>query len=73
MYFILTYFPFIAGGGYLAIIGNKISFNSLVLIFLDLLVYTSTADSIALYILCLFIIETKIIGTSTKGSISFLI
>ena len=65
MYFILTYFPLLDGGGYFAIIGNRTSFNSLVFIFFDLLLYTVTADSIALNILCLLIIEVKIIGTSS--------
>ena len=48
MYFILTYLPFIAGGGYLAIIGSNMSFNFLVFIFSDLPLNTFTAVSIAL-------------------------
>ena len=62
-----------AGGGYLAIIGNKISFNFLVFIFSDLPLKTFTAVSIALCILCLFRVDTNIILTSVNGSISFLI
>ncbi len=51
----------IAGGGYDAIIGSKISFNFLVFIFSDLPLNTFTAVSIALWILCLFKVDTKII------------
>src|SRR5690606_4694839 len=62
IYFILMYFPFQAGGGYLSISGNIISFNFEVATFLVLFSYTLTANSIAWKIRCLLTTEVKIMG-----------
>ena len=67
------YLPFNAGGGYLSISGNNASLSAEVEIFVVLLLYTSTAISTALSILCFVRAETKRIGICPFGAILCLI
>src|SRR3989339_1554307 len=69
MYLILTYLPFMEGGGYFSISGNIISLSLDVVILFARFANTFAAALSTSSILCLFITEVNIIGMSLNGAI----
>ena len=72
-YFILMYFPLVAGGGVCCTTSNIASLSLEVAIRFLRFSKTSIAVSKAFNNLCLVIVEVKIIGTSVKGAMRSLI